>query len=47
MLLIARLGMASSTTHDVVDGVRWAACGRSWLLRTTNPGATAPEDEEG
>ena len=23
------------------------ACGRAWLLRTTNPGATAPEDEEG
>jgi hypothetical protein len=33
--------------HVVEDGVRWDACGRSWLLRTTHPGATAPEEEEG
>ena len=47
MPLIDRLGMESGTTHAVDDGVRWDACGRSRLLRTTDPGATAPEDEEG
>ena len=47
MPLIDRIGIESGTKHSVEDGLRWDACGRSWLLRTTNPGATAPEDEEG
>jgi hypothetical protein len=47
MPLIDRLGMARGTMHAVVDGVREDACGRSWLLRTMNTGATAPKDEAG
>ena len=47
MPLIDRIGMENGTQHSVEDGWRWVACGRSWLLRTTNPGAAAPEDEEG
>jgi len=44
---IARLGMARGTTLAVEDGWRWVAWRRSWWRRTTHPGATASEEEEG
>jgi hypothetical protein len=53
MPLIDRIGIDSGTTHSVADGLRWAAThglhsgGRARLLRTTDPGAPAPKDEEG
>jgi hypothetical protein len=50
------IGMEMSITHAVEDGLRWTAShglhavdcrlDRSRLLRTTDPGATVPEDEE-
>ena len=53
MPLIDHIGMGSGTKHAVADGLRWAvthglrSCGRARLLRTTDPGAPAPKDEEG
>ena len=53
MPLIDRIGMDMGSKHSVADGLRWAAthglrsCGRARLLRTTDPGAPAPKDEEG
>ena len=47
MPLIDRMGIDMGRKHAVDDGVRWTVCRRSWRLRTTNPGATASEDEEG
>jgi len=47
MPLIDRIGRERGRKHAVEDGVRWTACRRPWRLRTTHPGATAPEDEGG
>ncbi len=53
MPLIDHSWMESGTKQSVADGLRWAAthglrsCGRARLLRTTDPGAPAPKDEEG
>ena len=44
MPLIDRIGIDMGRKHAVEDCVRWDACGRLWLLRTTHPGATAPEE---
>jgi hypothetical protein len=46
MPLIDHIGIEMGRKHAVEDGLHWTACRRSWRRRTTDPGATAPEEEE-